>query len=87
MIRVTGMIGVTEDWPSWGHNSWVSAVPSRQRWFWGPVPVVLGAVSESIKFIDLESGEEVKLSSNAVKKEYQQKQEIFLKEMKLKNYQ
>tara|TARA_B100000900_G_C20581952_1_gene717909 strand:- start:131 stop:1051 length:921 start_codon:yes stop_codon:yes gene_type:complete len=36
------------------------------------------------RFIDLESGEEVKLSSNAVKKEYQQKQEIFLKEMKLK---
>lgn len=36
------------------------------------------------RFIDLESGEEVKLSSNAIKKEYQQKQEAFLKEMKLK---
>ena len=36
------------------------------------------------RFIDLESGEEVKLSSNAIKKEYQQKQQVFLKEMKLK---
>ena len=36
------------------------------------------------RFIDLESGEEVKLSSNAIRKEYQQKQEAFLKEMKLK---
>ena len=36
------------------------------------------------RFIDLENGEEVKLSSNAIKKEYQQKQDVFLKEMKLK---
>ena len=36
------------------------------------------------RFIDLESGEEVKLISNIIKKEYQQKQDIFLKEMKLK---
>ena len=36
------------------------------------------------RFIDLESGEEVKLISNAIKKEYQQKQDVFLKEMKLK---
>ena len=36
------------------------------------------------RFIDLESGEEVKLSSNSIKKEYFQKKEVFLKEMKLK---
>ena len=36
------------------------------------------------RFIDLETGEEVKLRSNAIKKEYQQAQEEFLKEMKLK---
>ena len=36
------------------------------------------------RFIDLETGEEVKLSSNAIKKEYQQKKKVFLKEIKLK---
>lgn len=41
-------------------------------------------VNRPHRFVDLESGEEVKLSSNAIKKEYQQKQEAFLKEMKLK---
>ena len=36
------------------------------------------------RFIDLESGEKVKINSNAIKIEYQQKQNAFLKEMKLK---
>ena len=36
------------------------------------------------RFIDLESGEVVKLIGNAIKKEYQQKKDVFLKKMKLK---
>ena len=36
------------------------------------------------RFVDLETGEEVKLSNNSIKKEYQQKKEAFLKDIKLK---